>query len=139
LDLDNREVRFKIGEDKTSGKIGKPRVIHLNDTALAMVKSLAILYPTGPLLRNSRGKPWNRYSINRAVRKARVKAGLQDSLAVAYAIRHQYITDALARGVPIALVAEMCGTCPEMIARVYSHISEKKALLLEAANRVRPS
>ena len=44
VNLENREVRFKIGEDKTSGKTGKPRVIHLNDAALAMVKSLMALY-----------------------------------------------------------------------------------------------
>jgi hypothetical protein len=44
----------------------------------------------------------------------------------------------LAQGVPIALVAEMCGTSAEMIAKVYSHISEKKALILEAASIARP-
>ncbi|MGO9600138.1 MAG: tyrosine-type recombinase/integrase [Isosphaeraceae bacterium] len=138
VDLVNREVRFKIGEDKTSGKTGRPRVIHLNDTALAMVRTLMTLYPAGPLLRNLRGKPWNKCSINCATRQARKKAGLGNSLAVAYAIRHQYITDALASGVPIAIVAEMTGTSPQMIAKVYSHISEKKTLFLEAANRVRP-
>ena len=92
VDLQNRELRFKIGEDKTSGKTGRPRVIHLNDTALAMVRSYMALYPTDPLLRNSRGKPWTDYAINCAVRKARLKAGLGDNLAVAYAVRHQYIT-----------------------------------------------
>jgi hypothetical protein len=38
----------------------------------------------------------------------------------------------------MALVAEMCGTSAEMIAKVYSHISEKKALLLEGASIVGP-
>ena len=139
VDLANKEVRFKIGEDKTSGKTGRPRVIHLNDTALAMLRSLIALHPSGPLFRNSRGKPWTEFSINCAARKAREKAGLLDNLAVAYAMRLQYITDALARGVPIALVAEMTGTSPEMIARVYSHVSEKKTLLMDAVNQVRPS
>ena len=36
---------------------------------------------------------------------------------------------------PIATVAEMTGTSPEMIAKVYSHLSDKKALLLKAANK----
>ncbi len=62
-----------------------------------------------------------------------------DNLAVAFAVRQKYITDALAREVPITLVAEMTGTSAEMIARVYSYISEKKSLLLDAANKVRPS
>ena len=36
------------------------------------------------------------------------------------------------------MVAEVTGTSAEMIAKVYSHISEKKSLLLEAVNHVRP-
>ena len=59
-------------------------------------------------------------------------------MAVVCAIRHQYITDALTRGVSIAIIAEMTGTSPAMIAKNYSHLSEKKALFLETANRVRP-
>jgi hypothetical protein len=33
----------------------------------------------------------------------------------------------------------MCGTSAEVIARVYSHVNEKKKLLLEAASIVRPA
>lgn len=139
VDLENREVRFRIGEDKTSGKTGRPRVIHLNDLALAMVTSLVSQYPAGPLFRNTEGKPWTRFAVNCATIKARNKAGLQNNLAVAYAMRHQYITDGLAKGVPISIIAEVTGTSAEMIARVYSHISEKKSLLLEAVNHIRPS
>jgi integrase len=138
VDLKNREIRFKIGEDKTSGKTGRPRVIHLNDAAMDMIVKLIHQIPAGPLFRNMKGQPWNTNSMNCATRQARKKAGLENNLAVAYAIRHQYITDALASGVPIAIVAEMTGTSPEMIAKVYSHISEKKTLFLEAANKVRP-
>jgi site-specific recombinase XerD len=77
--------------------------------------------------------------MNCATRQARKKAGLQESQPVVpYDLRHQYITDALAKGVAIAVVAEICGTSAEMVAKVYSHISEKKGLLLEAANKVRP-
>lgn len=139
VDLENREVRFKIGEDKTSGKTGKPRVINLNDAAFAQLTRLIAEYPSGPLFRNSRGGAWTRHAVNCAVIKARKKAGLGDDLMVAYAMRHQYITDGLARGVPIAVIAEMCGTSPEMIAKVYSHISEKKALFMQAANLIRPA
>ena len=63
-------------------------------------------------------------------------------LAVACVIRHQHITDALASAVfiaiIIAIIAETTGTSPAMIAKNYSHLSEKKALFLETANRVRP-
>jgi integrase len=40
VDLENREVRFRIGEDKTSGRTGRPRVIHLNDQAVALLEGL---------------------------------------------------------------------------------------------------
>ena len=116
VDLENREIRFKIGEDKTSDKTGKPRIIHLNDTALTIIRSLIAIFPAGPLFWNSRGQPWNKDSMNCATRQARKKARLGNNLAVAYAIRHQYFTDALASGVPIAIVAEMTGTSAEMIA-----------------------
>jgi hypothetical protein len=66
------------------------------------------------------------------------RVGLSDNLAVGYVIRHQYITDALARGLSIAIIAGMTGTSPAMIAKNYSHHTEKKVLFLETANRVRP-
>jgi site-specific recombinase XerD len=138
VDLHNREVRFRIGEDKTSGKTGKPRVIHLNETATAMVSAVISAGQTGILFRNSRGQPWNEHSISHAVRKIRERTGL-DGRAVAYALRYHWATDALARGVPLATVAEMMGNSPEMVAKVYSHLSDKKALLLKAANEVRPA
>ena len=137
VDLPNREVRFKIGEDKTSGKTDRPRVIHLSDKAVEILQGLVAQHPTGPLFRNSAGRAWNRHSINCAVRKIRERTHL-DGRAVVYALRHQWATDALARGVPLSLVAEMMGNSPEIVARVYSHLSDKKALLLKAANQVRP-
>ena len=137
VDLANSEVRFRIGEDKTSGKTGRPRVIHLNDAATAILSGLLAGGAAGPLFRNSRGHPWNEHSINSAVSKIRMRTGL-DSRVVAYALRHHWATDALARGVPLATVAEMMGNSPEMVAKVYSHLSDKKALLLKAANDVRP-
>ena len=133
----NREIRFRIGEDKTSGKTGRPRVIHLNDQAHAILEGLVGSPVAGPVLRNSKGRPWTSDAIGCAVSKIRLRSGL-DSRTVCYALRHHYITDALARGVPITTVGEMTGTSPEMIAKVYSHLSDKKSLLLKAANQVRP-
>ena len=77
--------------------------------------------------------------MDKAAERARNLARLDDDRAVPYTVRHQYITDALARGVPLAIVAEMTGTSPELIAKVYSHLSDEKKLLLEAVNQVRPS
>jgi hypothetical protein len=54
-------------------------------------------------------------------------------------LRHYRTTDALSQGVPLSAVAEMMGNSPEIVAKVYSHLSDKKALLMDAANAVRPS
>jgi integrase len=137
VNLVNREVRFKIGEDKTSGRTGKPRVIHLNDAALQILTALMSVVAPGPLFRNSRGNPWTEFAISLGIRKIRERTGL-DERSVAYALRHHWATDALARGVPLATVAEMMGNSPEIVAKVYSHLSDKKSLLLDAANAVRP-
>jgi integrase len=133
----NREVRFQIGEDKTSGKTDKARVIHLNDAATKILEELIQFNPSGPLFRNSRGNPWTRYAVNCAVRRIRKLTGL-DNLTVAYMLRHNWITDALAQGTSVAIVAELSGNSPAIVAKVYSHLSEKKALLMDTANRVRP-
>ena len=138
VDLENKEVRFKIGEDKTSGKTKKPRVIHLTDAAVAKLSPLIIKHPSGPLFRNAKGNRWTRNAMSCAVRRIRTKTHL-DGRTVVYALRHQWATDALSKGVPLSIVAEMMGNSPEIVARVYSHLSDKKALLLKAANQVRPN
>jgi integrase len=78
VDLGSREVRFPLGMDKTSGKTGKPRVIHLNDAAFAIVSGPVHIYPHGLIFRDSRGKKWTKFSINHATINARKKAGLHD-------------------------------------------------------------
>ena len=88
--------------------------------------------------RVGRGRP--PFPVFRGLKGAWLGAPPEESEAVIpYALRHQYITDALARGVAIAIVAEVTGTSSEMIAKVYSHISEKKGLLLEVMNQIRQS
>jgi integrase len=51
--------------------------------------------------------------------------------------RHQWITDALERGVSIATVAELCGTSPEIIATHYSKLRHRAEHLADAAAQVR--
>lgn len=138
VNLVHHEVRFGIGEDKTSGKTDKPRVIHLTNEALLMLAERLKQGATGPLFRNTKGRPWTRFAMSCATALARKRTGL-DSRAVVYALRHHWATDALAKGVPLSTVAEMMGNSPEIVARVYSHLSDKKQLLLDAANTVRPS
>ncbi|MDR3635702.1 MAG: tyrosine-type recombinase/integrase [Isosphaeraceae bacterium] len=131
------EVRFRIGEDKTSGKTGKPRVIQLTPRAEEILVGLSKRVKTGTLFRNSRDNKWTEYAIDLAARKARDRAGL-DERAVPYTLRHRWATDALARGVSVEVVAEMMGSSVEVVLRTYCHLSDHKDLLLAAAKKARP-
>jgi len=66
IDLKSREIRSKIGEDRTSGKTGKPRVMDLKYEAMSIGSELIFQRPAGPLFRNMKGHPWNSDSMKRA-------------------------------------------------------------------------
>lgn len=120
---------------KTSGKTGKPRIIHLVGEMGDLTRSLAKTYPIGPLFRNTDGRPWTRNAIRCRFRRLRKKLGL-DAGAVCYGIRHAFVTDALERGVSIAAVAEIAGhTDTRMVGTVYSHLDERIDHLRQAAAR----
>src|SRR5208337_1333772 len=85
-----------------------PKTPHLVNIVIVPVPlrthtKLVLLYPTGPLFRNSRGRRWTRSAMDKAAQRARDIAGIDDDRTVPYAVRHQYITDGLARGMPISI------------------------------------
>src|SRR5262249_24926431 len=51
------------------------RVVYLNDEALAVVRRLVPLRPSGPVLLNSDGIPWNMSSTNCLFQRVRVNLG----------------------------------------------------------------
>jgi hypothetical protein len=57
-----------------SGWTGKPRVIHLNDTALAIIEAQMDVHPSGHLFRNTRDKPWTYYAVDSATSAAKKRA-----------------------------------------------------------------
>jgi integrase len=64
---------FPIEESK-----GKkfPRVVYLNDRALAITRRLLLKHPSGPLFRNTEGEPWTRFALNCAFGRLQVALGL---------------------------------------------------------------
>ena len=54
---------------------------------------------------------------------------------VAYALRHSFATDALAKQIPVVLVAELMGHKDTSMMSVYSHISDRHDVLREAAEK----
>ncbi len=66
--------RWVFPKKKAKGK-RLPRAVYLTDTAAEITKRLMDANPTGPLFRNSNGRPWNRWSINCAFGRLRVALG----------------------------------------------------------------
>jgi integrase len=121
---------------KTTRATGRPRKIYLCDEALQLVLRLAERRPSGPLFVNSLGHRWVESSTSKRMLKARAALGFGPECTLE-SFRHQWITDALEKGTPIATVAELCGTSPTMIARTYSKLRERTDHLAQAAAAVR--
>jgi integrase len=137
LELDEAARVARI-RGKTTAKTGKLRVIYMSDRATEIVRRLAAKHPKGLLFRNEDGNEWTKSAINCQMIRLRRRTGLGKE-AVAYALRHHWITDALAKGVPIKTVAQLAGhSSTAMIDRVYSHLVDRQTVLQEAVDLVRP-
>jgi integrase len=118
---------------KTEGDAGRPRVILLPAGAAELVARRTAEFPEGPIFRNTKGRPWTRNAM--ACRFARIRARLgYGGEVTAYSLRHQFATDGLAAGVPIAVMADLLGhSGTAMVSRHYSHLRERLGYLLAAA------
>jgi integrase len=115
FDRDGRCWVFPADESK--GK-RESRVVRLTDRAFEICQRLALKNPTGPMFRNSRGKPWTRYSLHCRFYRLSEKLGFH---VCSYAIRHTFATDAIIRGVDLVSIAMLMGhTDLKMLSRVYS-------------------
>ena len=73
VDLQNSRWVFPVSESKTD----LPRVIYLTDAALEITKRLMERFPTGPLFRNSAGKPWTTDAVNCSFIRIQIRMGLR--------------------------------------------------------------
>jgi integrase len=121
---------------KTTRQTGRPRKIYLGNEAQQIVLRRARRSPNGHLFTNIRGMPWIPQSAAKNMRKARAALGYGRECTLE-SFRHQWITDALEKGTPVATVAELCGTSTTMIARTYSKLRERTDYLAQAAAAVR--
>jgi site-specific recombinase XerD len=98
-----------------------------------LTRKLMTRHPEGPLFRCQRGTRWSRQSITARFRKLGEMLRMEG--LTAYAFRHSAITDALVKGIPVAVVAELYGTSIHTISRSCSHIDQKHDVLRDAARR----
>ncbi|HKI30859.1 MAG TPA: tyrosine-type recombinase/integrase [Gemmataceae bacterium] len=133
--VDVAEGTWEFDKHKTARKTGKRKVVYLTSEAMTLTKGLMAEHPEGPLFRTIHGNPWDRWSIARQFRILREKLGI-DHKVVPYSVRHEYVTEALANGVPIASVAELVGHADtSMISRHYSKLDQCREHLREMARK----
>jgi integrase len=112
---------------------GLKRTIYLTPSMLELTRRLMNQYPEGPLFRNTCGRAWTRQALTARFRALGERLGIENLMA--YNIRHLFITDALARGIPVAVVAELCGTSIQTIQKHYNHMNVMHDVLREAARK----
>ena len=132
---DYRVVLYQRQESK--GK-RKPRIIYVPWTVRGDLWARCLVYPSGPLFRNQRGNRFTKDSVNCAFRRIReaIKRDTGKDVRVNhYMLRHTWVTGALAKGIPVAIVAELAGHSPEMALGNYGHLDGRLKDLLDAAEK----
>jgi integrase len=119
---------------KTAGKTGRPRVVVLGPAAAVVARRRAGA-GAGPLF-TWRGRPLTPARLSDWVRWHRRRLGLPP--VIPYGYRHTLATDALAGGVPEAVVASLLGHAgTAVLHRHYSHLTARLDALQAGLARVR--
>jgi len=129
-----RESRIILPIKESKGR-KKSRVIYLPDEAAKIVAKWAAEYPTGRMFRNTRGKPWNKNSIN--CRFKRLKKVMGNPKLNATVLRHSFAAHRLAEGQDSLLVSKLLGHVDgRMLATRYGHLDQQTGVMKKAANAI---
>ncbi len=127
-----KEGIARIPKELAKGK-RKERLLPLDETVLDILRPLMLKYPTGPLFRNRRGRPWTKDAIKDRFRRLQAKVPYR---VTAYATRHTFINEARRNGASDGAIAEVCGHEDKtMILRVYGHAELQPDLLRETVRK----
>lgn len=130
VDLKNSLIHFPPTEAK--GEL-RDRIIYLTTASRAIVERN--LHRQGPLLVNTRGKPWTKNAINSRFQRLKKKLGRP---MCAYAIRHSFATEGLKAGFDSITLAQLMGHADTtMISRTYSHLARNPDYLREQALKLK--
>lgn len=124
----------RLKRHKTRKQTGRDRVIYFNSPARAALEAQRAKHGSGLLFRTKGGNAYRAKCIVRELRDVSKKVGFR---VIAYGLgRHSFATNALANGVPDAVVAELLGhTGTAMVHKNYSHLGQRSQVLREAAER----
>ena len=115
---------------RVTGKRGKTRVVPVVEAVREAISAYVVACPyplTGstPLFVGARGGPLNADLVRRAVRSARNRLGLPDSLTP-HALRHSFATHLLAGGADLRSLQELLGHASLSSTQIYTQVSIRK-------------
>ena len=125
---------------RVTGKRGKTRVVPVLPAVREAIESYARTCPwplgqAAPLFVGVRGGPLNADLVRRAVRGARARLGLPDSVTP-HALRHSFETQLLARGADLRSLQELLGHASLSSTQIYTAVDA--AHLLDVYRHAHP-
>jgi integrase/recombinase XerC len=117
---------------RVTGKRGKTRIVPLVSAVREAIGVYVALcpYPLAgdtPLFVGAKGGPLNGDLVRRAVRGARARLGLPDSLTP-HALRHSFATHLLARGADLRSLQELLGHASLSSTQIYTEVDAARLL-----------
>lgn len=123
---DKGEPRFVLNNKAAKGR-KRSRVIFLSEDTDAIAKGRMGAYPRGHLFRNTKGKPWDKDSINNQIRRLKRLMDMPELRATTF--RHCFCTRLLSQGVDSYIVAKLMGHADTtMISQRYGHLEQTGVL-----------
>ncbi|MGI8932171.1 MAG: tyrosine recombinase XerC [Sphingomicrobium sp.] len=117
---------------RVTGKRNKTRIVPLVPAVKQAIEAYVALCPfalTGevPLFVGAKGGPLNADLVRRAVRGARMRLGLPDTLTP-HALRHSFATHLLARGADLRSLQELLGHASLSSTQIYTEVDAARML-----------
>ncbi len=125
--------RVVLHRHKTRKKTGKPRVIYATEAAIELLKRLVEEHPAGPVFTNRFGNGWSKNNAGKYIARVCKKLGIEG--VTLYNLRTTYISNALVNGVPIEVVAALCGNSPQVIHQHYNSVDKIETAMRAAAQK----
>lgn len=115
------------------GKGNKERLVSLNPVAIAAVEAylryerpqLALRDSEGALLLSQRGRPLNRITVWKLVKRYAARVGVSRSVSP-HTLRHSFATHMLAGGAEIRALQELLGHASIRTTQIYTHVDHSR-------------